>query len=203
VNDLEPPGDSTSSVLIPVSAGVSITEIRPSDRDSFIKHLNDRGITDNVSRIPFPYNEADADRFLAIIARSTAAQGRPVNFAIRNADGELINADGELIGGCGLDGFEVGKSHRAELGYWLARPYWGRGIMTDVVRVLCDYAFAELGLEKIIAYTFERNLASSRVLEKCGFELEGRLRRHIKKDGELIDVRLYALFKPDGTNPNA
>ena len=85
-------------------------------------------------------------------------------------------SDDALIGGCGFDSFQVGKSHRAEVGYWLAKPLWGRGIMTAVVRRVCRHAFEEFGLVKITAHVFSHNPASARVLEKCGFREEGFLR---------------------------
>jgi [ribosomal protein S5]-alanine N-acetyltransferase len=100
-----------------------------------------------------------------------------------------------LIGGCGFDGFQVGKSHRAEVRYWLAKPWWGRGIMTQVVQRLCQHAVDEVGLVKITAHVFTINPASARVLEKCGFVQEGLLGKHYLKDGKLIDARLFALIR--------
>lgn len=69
--------------------------------------------------------------------------------------------------------------------------------MTDAVRSYVDYAFRELNLVKLTAHTFEFNVASARVLEKNGFKLEGRLRKHLLKDGKLIDARFYGLLKED------
>jgi [ribosomal protein S5]-alanine N-acetyltransferase len=89
----------------------------------------------------------------------------------------------------------MGKSHRAEIGYWIAKPYWNRGIMTAVVRRACQCAFEEFGLIKIIAHVFDANPASARVLEKCGFEQEGYLKKHYLKDGQYLDVRLYARLR--------
>ena len=100
-----------------------------------------------------------------------------------------------LIGGCGLNDFEAGKSHRAEVGYWLAKPLWGRGIMTAAVQRVCQHAFEEFGLLKITAHVFIHNSASARVLEKCGFQQEGFLRKHFLKDGRFIDGWLFALLK--------
>jgi [ribosomal protein S5]-alanine N-acetyltransferase len=108
-----------------------------------------------------------------------------VHFAIRDVDDKLI-------GGCGLHGLVKGE--RAEVGYWLAKPYWGRGIMTAVVGRLCRHAFDELALGKITAHVFVHNPASARVLEKCGFQQEGYLRQHFRKDGRRIDARLFALL---------
>jgi [ribosomal protein S5]-alanine N-acetyltransferase len=100
-----------------------------------------------------------------------------------------------FIGGCGFAGLQLGKSHRAEIGYWLAKPYWGQGIMTAIVRRLCEFAFAELSLVKIEAHVFAGNAASARVLEKCGFVQEGYLRKQYVKDGKYLDAKLFALVK--------
>ena len=142
---------------------VHLSEFRSSDRQPLIEHLNDRDVYERTLRIPFPYTEKDGDEWLALVAEITQQQGRPVHFAIRNA------ADA-LIGGCGFDGFQVGKSHRAEVGYWLAKPFWGRGIMTAVVQRVCRHAFEDFGLAKITAHVFSHNPASARVLQKCGFQ---------------------------------
>lgn len=173
---------------IVVNDQVHLSEFRSSDKDALIEHLNDRDIYERTLRIPFPYTDASADEWLALVAKVTKQQSRPVHFAIRTADDALI-------GGCGFDGFQVGKSHRAEVGYWLAKPFWGRGIMTAVVQRVCQHAFEEFGLVKITAHVFTYNPASARVLEKCGFQEEGLLRKHFFKDGQFIDARLFALLR--------
>src|ERR671922_91264 len=117
---------------------VHLSEFRSSDKGALIAHLNDRDIYDRTLRIPYPYTEIDADEWLTLVAKITQQQGRPVNWVIRSADDAMI-------GGCGFDGFQVGKSHRAEIGYWLAKPLWGRGIMTVVVQRVCRHAFDDLG----------------------------------------------------------
>lgn len=165
---------------------VTLSEFRPADKANLVEYLNERQIYDHTLRVPHPYTEEVADRWLGIVAENTKREGRPIQWAIRETDGDLI-------GGCGFDGLRIGKTHRAEIGYWVARPYWGRGIMTATVRTVCEYGFAEFGLVKIVAHVFDFNLASARVLEKCGFELEGRLRKHYQKDGRYIDAKLYAL----------
>jgi ribosomal-protein-alanine N-acetyltransferase len=172
---------------IVVSDQVHLSEFRPTDKDAIIAHLNDRDIYDRTLRIPFPYTDASADEWLALVAKSTKQQGRPVQWAIRTGDGALI-------GGCGFDGFQVGKTHRSEVGYWLAKPYWGLGIMTAVVQRVCRHAFEELGLAKITAHVFSHNPASARVLEKCGFREEGFRRKHFLKDVQFVDARLFALL---------
>jgi ribosomal-protein-alanine N-acetyltransferase len=177
-----------AAMKIVVNDQVHLSEIRSSDKSALSQHLNDRDIYDRTLRIPFPYTENNAEEWLALVAKITEKQGRPVHFAIRSATDALI-------GVCGLNNFEIGKSHRAEVGYWLAKPFWGRGIMTAVVQRVCQYAFEEFGLVKITAHVVPHNPASARVLEKCGFQQEGFLRKHFLKDEKLIDVRLFALLK--------
>jgi RimJ/RimL family protein N-acetyltransferase len=173
---------------IVVSHQLHLSEWRPSAKPALVEHLNDRDIYDRTLRIPFPYTDATADEWLALVAKNTVQQGRQAHWAIRTADDALI-------GGCGFSGFQAGKSHLAEVGYWLAKPYWGWGIMTSVVQRLCQHAFEEFGLAKIIAHVASHNPASARVLEKCGFQQEGFLRKHFLKDGRFIDARLFGLLR--------
>ncbi len=172
---------------IVVNDQVHLSEFHSSDKAALIQHLNDRDIYDRTLRIPFPYTDTDAEAFLARVAKATQQHGQPAHFAIRTGDDALI-------GGCGLNDFEIGKSHRAEVGYWLAKACWGRGVMTAVVQRVCQHAFEEFGLAKITAHVFAHNPASARVLEKCGFQQEGLLRRHFLKDGTFLDARLFALL---------
>lgn len=171
-----------------VNDEIYLGEIGPQDKAAFLEHLADPAIHQYTLRLPYPYREKDADAWIAHVGQIAAEQGQPIHWAIRQQDGKLI-------GVIGMDSLEVGKSHRAEIGYWLARPHWGRGIMTAVVEAACRFAMLQFGLEKITAHVIEGNVASMRVLEKCGFQLEGRLRRHFLKHGQLRDARLYALFR--------
>jgi len=119
------------------------------------------------------------------VAKQSKEQGQSLNWAIRRPDGFLI-------GGIGHHDIELGEIHKSEIGYWLAKPYWGRGITTEAVRKVAEHAFHELGLVRLTAHVFDFNLASCRVLEKAGFLLEGRLRLYYKKNGRLGDAFLYA-----------
>jgi ribosomal-protein-alanine N-acetyltransferase len=175
---------------ITVNRQIHLSEIQPSDQAACVEHLKEKEIYDRTLRIPYPYTEGDFQEWLKTVENTTQQQGRPVHWAIRNKEDCLI-------GGCGFDGLQVGKS-RAEIGYWLAKPYWGRGIMTAVVRKACEFAVAEFGLAKIVAHVFASNTPSARVLEKCGFVQEGYLRKHYLKDNQFFDARLYALLKEEG-----
>lgn len=169
---------------IPVTDTVYLSEIVPSDKAAFIEHLNEKEIYDKTLNIPYPYTETDADWWIENTAAITKKQGRPIQWAIREASGALI-------GGIGFSDLNVGKTHKAEIGYWIAKPYWGKGIATAAVRPVCGIGFSELKLSRLIAYVFTGNDASARVLENNAFTLEGTLRRHEFKDGQYIDAMLY------------
>jgi len=168
-----------------VNDAIYLGPLRSADRSAVVTGLNDRAIFEQTLRIPFPYAAADADAFLARTVEGQKS-GREFHFAIRNAAKQLI-------GGCGFH--DILDNHRAEIGYWLARPYWGQGIMTAAVQTLCDYGFEQLHLVRIVAHVFRLNRASARVLEKCGFQCEGLLRKHFAKEDTFIDVFVYGRIR--------
>ena len=94
----------------------------------------------------------------------------------------------------------IGKDvHRysAELGYWLAEPFWGRGIMTQAVKIITAFAFSELNVLRVFAEPYTTNPTSARVLEKAGFVREGILRANVFKDGKVLDQYLYSFVNVD------
>lgn len=162
----------------------------PSDAASLARHANNKNVSRNLTDIfPYPYTLDDARTWIGKQQGVEPAR----NFAI------II--DGEAVGGVG---FLVGKDifyRSAELGYWLGEEFWGRGIVTDAVRAVVKYAFENFDLMHIFAGTFERNVGSRRVLEKAGFELEGRLRMHATKDGETMNDLVYGIVRPGAVVP--
>lgn len=168
--------------------GIRLTEYAETDQDALVEFLNDREIYERTLRIPFPYTVADAQAWFALSRKLTEHNGQTVNWAIRDEPGKLI-------GGVALEAPGPERSHRAEIGYWLARPFWGRGIMSLAVAAVCRQAFESLGLLKITAHVFAFNVASARVLEKCGFEQEGYLKWHYLKDGKFVDAKVFGLVR--------
>ena len=164
---------------------LEIRDLQPGDASALVKYANNRRVSLQLRDVfPFPYGAADAAAFLE---RSFARLPRE-NFAIATPE--------ELIGGIGLHRGSDVYRRSAEIGYWLAEPFWGRGIATRAVRALTDWAFASFDLARISAGVFETNPASARVLEKAGFEIEGRMRRHVTKDGRTFDQLVYARLRP-------
>lgn len=136
---------------------------------------------------PSPYSREDAVAY--ICACLEGDEDRQLTWAIQ--------ADGRAVGSIGVFRGEDVYEKNGEVGYWLAEPYWGRGIMTAAVRLAVGEAFARLDLCRLYAEPFARNTASRRVLEKAGFTLEGILRDSVFKQGEVLDSCLYALLRRD------
>jgi len=112
-----------------------------------------------------------------------------VNFAIA--------VDAEAVGGVGVAQLEDVQARTATVGYWVAEPFWGRGIATRAVEFIVDYAFRTFPLDRLQASVFGWNPASSRVLEKCGFVLEGRLRQTVVKDDQVTDLLMYGRLRQE------
>lgn len=178
-----------AQLRINIRDGFYLSAVSAADKPALLEHLLTRDVYDTTLNIPHPYSNSDADWWIRKRIEHTRQQGKEVTFAIRDA--------GRLVGVVSADNFNIGLSHRAEIGYWLAKPYWGQGLMTASVKAFVNYAFAELEVIRLTAHVFEFNLASARVLEKNGFTLEGRLRKHLLKDGKLIDAQVYGLLKDE------
>ena len=127
-----------------------IRDFRPDDAEAVAKYANNRKIWLQLrDAFPHPYWIEDAREF---ISRVTAQTPRTV-FAIATEE--------EVIGAVGMGIGEDIHRHTAELGYWLAEPYWGKGIMTDVVRRFSTFAFREFDLYRIFAEPYANNPASA------------------------------------------
>jgi RimJ/RimL family protein N-acetyltransferase len=176
--------------LLPLSDGFTLSPVEPRDEEALVTHLQERAISRNTLSIPYPYTESDAEAWIEERIRHREEQPAETTFAVRAPDGTLIGA-------VGAGSFDIGSSHRTNIGYWLAKPYWNRGIMTEAVDRFVDYAFAELEVMRLTAEVFAGNEASGRVLRKVGFTQEGRLRRHRENDGDLVDVLYFGLLQTD------
>lgn len=165
----------------------SIRPWRAEDAGDLARALNNKKVLDNLrDGIPYPYTEQDAAEYIA--AMQDADKNSTFAFAIA--------VGGRAVGSIGM--FRQGNIHfrTAELGYYVAEPYWGRGICTSAVKQACGYLFASTDILRIFAEPFANNAGSCRVLEKAGFVLEGVLRQNAVKNGTILDMKLYALTAP-------
>ena len=162
--------------------------LRPFKREdvpNLARLAGSREIAATTLNIPHPYTEGDARNFLAHAGEEFHA-GRSAIFAIAISEGAEL---------CGAVGLTIASAHqRAELGYWIGVPYWGRGFATEAAASVLAFGFDTLGLHRIYAHHFAGNMASKRVLEKIGLRHEGHSRGHIRKWDQFIDVENYGLL---------
>lgn len=153
----------------------------------------DRDVAATTLRIPHPYDAGMAEAWIADLGPSYR-EGRLTNFAVTTA------ADG-VIGSIGLS---LHAEHaRGEMGYWIGRPFWGRGYASEAGREMLRYGFETLALHRIHAHHMTANPASGTVLRKLGMRHEGTLRHHTLKWGEFHDVECYGMLVEEYGNHSA
>lgn len=144
-------------------------------------------IADTTLNIPHPYADGLAEAWIE--SHADAFQDRErVALAIADSGANLVGAISLRL--------DLGHK-RAELGYWIGLPYWGRGYATEAAVAMVGYGFKELGLNRIFAHHLARNPASGRVLEKAGFVHEGFHRAHVLKNGRFEDLHSFAVLRAD------
>ena len=159
-----------------------------SDARDLATALSNKKIQDNLrDGLPYPYTEQDGKEFIS--AMLAANESDTFAFA--------ITVNGKAIGSIGA--FRQTNIHNktAELGYYIAEEYWGKGIMTEAVKQLCDYVFSHTDIIRIYAEPFAYNIGSCRVLEKAGFQYEGTLRSNALKNGNVLDMKMYSKLKTE------
>ena len=137
-------------------------------------------------RLPNPYTEKDAAKWLKMVSENEAVSG------IYRA----IVYDGKLIGSISVEK----KDDDAEIGYMILNDYSNKGIGTEAVKQICPIAFKVLSLEKITANAFQPNIASIRVLLKNGFKYKGAITNAVIKDGNVYNLLIYRLTKDCNEN---
>jgi RimJ/RimL family protein N-acetyltransferase len=159
----------------------TLRPLTDADLDSLVKYANNYKIAKNLTNLfPHPYAEENGRQFIGM--NKTA--GTPNVMA--------IDVGGELVGCIGVHPQKDIMCKNAELGYWLAEPFWGKGIMTEAVQQMVEYGFKHWDIDRIFARPFGSNTASQKVLEKAGFVLEAHFKKTIFKFGNYEDELVYA-----------
>lgn len=157
---------------------------RAADADDLANNANNIHIARYMTNgFPHPYTRADAEKFIAMVSAH-----QPVQVF-------CIEIDGRASGGIGLFPQQDIMCKNAELGYWLAEPFWGKGIITRAIQQMVDYGFRTWDINRIYARPFGSNTGSQKALEKAGFSLEARFEKTVFKMGEYEDELVYAIRK--------
>ena len=156
-----------------------------SDAADLARAVSNKNVQDNLrDGLPYPYTERDGAEYIE--AMLSADENKIFAFA--------VTVDDRAIGSVSV--FRGENIHRrtAELGYYIAEEYWGKGVMTDAVKQICEYVFNNSDIIRIYAEPFADNKASCRVLEKAGFQFEGILKSNAIKNEKIIDMKMYAII---------
>ena len=148
----------------------------------------DRAIADTTLSIPHPYLDGMAEAWISTHADNFASS-RSLTLAI------TLKTDSSVVGAIGFTNIVPG--HKAELGYWIGKPFWNQGLCTEAAQAILDYAFRDLLLVRVFAHHLTRNPPSGRVMQKLGMHHEGSLRRHARKWDIFEDIELYGLLKEE------
>jgi len=171
------------------TARLVLRELRVTDAASVATGAGDRRVAQHLIQVPSPYPIALARRW--VLHRIDWWElGRGVTFAVT-----LAGDPGTLLGTVSLRHYV--RDRRAELGYWLAAPAWGKGFATEAARAAVDFGFRELALARVYAQVIAGNRASLAVLDKLGMVNEGVKRQHVSKARRLHDVVLYGLLRDE------
>jgi len=154
------------------------------DIDALVSFANNPRIASRLTdQFPHPYRREDGIQFLNI-----CHQHDPMQIL-------AIDIGGMASGAIGIHPQSDIHRLNAELGYWLAEPFWGKGIMTVAIQQMVRYAFSHFPVERIFARPFGSNIASQRVLQKAGFVLEARFQNTLIKNGVYEDELVYGIRK--------
>lgn len=165
---------------------IKIREWKIEDKTELAKNLSNMNILNNLrDGLPYPYTEDDAEDFI----RAMLSADKEKTFAF------AITLDGKAIGSIGVFRQENIHFRTAEMGYYIGEEYWGNGYTTKAVKQACSFMFENTDIIRIFAAPFAHNTASCRVLEKAGFICEGVLKSNAYKNGNIVDMKLYALVK--------
>ncbi len=137
---------------------LALRSVAEHDLDGIVAGIDDFEVSKMLARVPHPYRRSDAESFLAACRENG---GRNIALTIRDSDG--------VVGGLGLTGLRTDR----ELGYWLARPAWGKGYATEAGRAFLAHLFHVEKLDVVRSGFFHDNPASRRVQNKLGFEQIG------------------------------
>ncbi|MBQ8209520.1 MAG: GNAT family N-acetyltransferase [Clostridia bacterium] len=167
---------------------VQIRKWEHTDAADLSAALSNKKVQDNLrDGLPYPYTEQDGQDYIS--AMLAANENDTFAFAVM--------ADEKVIGSIGAFRQANIHSKTAELGYYIAEEYWGKGIMTEAVKQLCEYVFSHTDIIRIYAEPFACNIGSCRVLEKAGFQCEGTLRSNAVKNGTVLDMKMYARLRKE------
>lgn len=173
---------------LPVSTGrLLLDQFTAADIPLLVKHAGNYNVAKNTLNIPHPYTKEDATAWIKNCEETYINQTR-YSFAVR------LKASPALIGGIGLTPNK--RFNHAELGYWIAEPFWNKGFATEAAKAVIDFGFTALKLHKIFATHILENPASGKVMQHIGMTKEGEMADHSFRNGKYLTLVQYGIISP-------
>ncbi|MEA3318514.1 MAG: GNAT family protein [Bacillota bacterium] len=166
---------------------LNLRPLKLQDADRVEELASDYELAKTTLNVPHPYPVGSAEDFIR--SMWAAEEKGLVVFAIVEKESD------SLIGIINIK--QTLSYQRGELGYWIGRPYWGKGYGTEAARATVEYGFDVLGLNKVFAGAFTENPGSWRIMEKVGMKHEGTWRQHAMRDGRFVDLAYYGLLREE------
>ncbi|NMH72175.1 GNAT family N-acetyltransferase [Bacillus sp. RO2] len=166
---------------------LNLRPLKLQDADRVEELASDYELAKTTLNVPHPYPAGSAADFIR--SMWAAEEKGLVVFAIVEKESD------SLLGIINIKQTLAYK--RGELGYWVGRPYWGKGYGTEAARAMVEYGFNVLGLNKVFAGAFTDNPGSWHIMEKVGMKHEGTWRQHAMRDGRFVDLAYYGLLREE------
>ena len=167
------------------SKNIILRHYKKTDAKDLFENFNNFEVTKFLSGVKYPFTLNDAKKWIKRCQETSRKKPRKEIVFV-------IEKNKKFVGSISIKEIE---KHKAELGYWVGRLYWNQGITTEAIKMVVDFSFKKLKLDRLYAYIFLKNKKSVTVLIKNKFKKEGLLRKHRIKDGKLVDMYLYARIK--------
>lgn len=167
---------------------LTLRPLYAADAPRLVELADDFDVAAGTASMPHPYTVADAEQFIARFIDCGPDSPDHV-FAL------VLKSEGSPIGVIGLH--EMRDYRRAEMGYWLGKPYWNRGYASEAARRVVDFGFETRDLNRIYAACYAPNVGSARVMQKAGMTYEGTLRQHYIRFGVVHDAHYYGILRSE------
>jgi ribosomal-protein-alanine N-acetyltransferase len=159
---------------------IVLREYLDADLDRLVSLANNENVSRYlVDTFPYPFTKALGEWWIRTGSKQNGAITR------------VIEHEGRFVGSVGINPQIGWRDHLGEIGYWVAEEHWGKGIATAALRLMTDYGFTARQLRKLYAPVLSPNVASMRVLEKCGYTCEAILKTEVQKGGIYFDIHHF------------
>lgn len=169
---------------------IELRKFTEKNKQDLIKLCNEIDRKYLSDRLPHPYTQESADWWLNMLSENDEKKGV----------WRAIYADDKLVGNISVEQKSDVYHKDGEIGYFLLTEYWSKGIMTEAAKQICALAFEKLDIIRITGLYYEPNVGSGRVMEKCGFKFEGKLRNGVVKGDDVYNLCIMGLLKEDFEN---